>query len=572
MDVSSFPVGPRFRGAAYETAAAPLSCVAQIAGLGSSGPFLLGQGTSDLMRPRLLTVLATGALTLSLLGPTGAQADPAGVVPGPSLPEQASATAEEQAADALAEAQALFAKRSPAAARRLLADGGADATMALNQLIRTCATTCRPPSAGRPTRCSPARPTRAATPRGDGDTSSTRTVRRRRSAATPSASTTPRPPTPTPRRPPTATPPTASPTRSTRRWPPPSRSTTTYVDAGYRRPDRDGDLRRRRPRARHGRHLPRRHRTRRPLRLLHRRRRFDGACTARAYCVIDNDFADVPRATRRWRTSRSRWPTSTSTPSSTPTTPSRTPGSWRRRRPGPRTSSSTTSTTTGSTSTPASWRRPSSPLDRCDSGTATTTATGSSSATSPSAGPRRPARCPGSCCDVWELLSARRGARTSTPPRRCRPCSPGAAPASPPVYGQFADGQPRPGADLHEGVHAYPVAAAGQDVAPAAGEAQDRAGSSDPVRPPDQRPVALPPGAATGQRDWRLRLKVDMPARKTAPVARVAGAPRERHASRRPRSGSNRKGVGSTTVPFGFALARPVRRAGAGQRQPPDRC
>ena len=53
------------------------------------------------MRPRLLTVLATGALTLSLLGPTGAQADPPEIAPGPSLPEQASATARERAGDAL---------------------------------------------------------------------------------------------------------------------------------------------------------------------------------------------------------------------------------------------------------------------------------------------------------------------------------------------------------------------------------------------------------------------------------------------------------------------------------------
>jgi hypothetical protein len=90
------------------------------------------------MRPRLLTALAAGALTLSLLGPVGAQADDPEVVPdGPSLPEQASETASEQATDALDQAQALFADRPSAAARQVQAEEEElDATMALNQLMR----------------------------------------------------------------------------------------------------------------------------------------------------------------------------------------------------------------------------------------------------------------------------------------------------------------------------------------------------------------------------------------------------------------------------------------------------
>ena len=88
------------------------------------------------MRPRLFSVLATGVLALSLLGPTGAQGDPGEPVAGPSLPEPAAAAAQEHATDALEEAHALFEERPRAEARELLAEGGLDATMALNQLLR----------------------------------------------------------------------------------------------------------------------------------------------------------------------------------------------------------------------------------------------------------------------------------------------------------------------------------------------------------------------------------------------------------------------------------------------------
>ncbi len=85
------------------------------------------------MRPRLLPVLATGVLTLSLLGPVTAVADDREVT-GPSLPAQASDTARERAEAALSRAQALFAEKSPAAAKRR--DSGAEPTIVLNQLVR----------------------------------------------------------------------------------------------------------------------------------------------------------------------------------------------------------------------------------------------------------------------------------------------------------------------------------------------------------------------------------------------------------------------------------------------------
>jgi hypothetical protein len=88
------------------------------------------------MRPRQLTALAAGALTLSLLGPTNAQADDPELVPGPSLTEPEATAAPEDASEVLDEAEEVFEHRSRTEARELLAEGGADATMALNQLMR----------------------------------------------------------------------------------------------------------------------------------------------------------------------------------------------------------------------------------------------------------------------------------------------------------------------------------------------------------------------------------------------------------------------------------------------------
>ncbi|WP_432476648.1 MXAN_6640 family putative metalloprotease [Nocardioides sp. GXQ0305] len=84
------------------------------------------------MRPRLLTALAAGALTLSLLGPTGAQADD----PDVSAPTPPDTTTAEEATEVLEEAEELFEERPPAEAQELLADGGLDATMVLNELLR----------------------------------------------------------------------------------------------------------------------------------------------------------------------------------------------------------------------------------------------------------------------------------------------------------------------------------------------------------------------------------------------------------------------------------------------------
>lgn len=88
------------------------------------------------MRSRLLTAAVAAALTVPLLGQTVASAEPREVT-GPSLPATASSTAADRAEDALARAQALFAEKSPAAARRHPeTSGGRDATMVLNQLMR----------------------------------------------------------------------------------------------------------------------------------------------------------------------------------------------------------------------------------------------------------------------------------------------------------------------------------------------------------------------------------------------------------------------------------------------------
>jgi hypothetical protein len=86
------------------------------------------------MRTRLLPALAAGVLTATLLGAQTAAAEPR-AVSRPSLSPQASETASEHAADALAQAQALFAEKSPAAARRQ-ATGDTEATMVLRELLR----------------------------------------------------------------------------------------------------------------------------------------------------------------------------------------------------------------------------------------------------------------------------------------------------------------------------------------------------------------------------------------------------------------------------------------------------
>ncbi len=80
------------------------------------------------MRSRLVAALAATALTIPLLGSNVATAA------GPSLPGSASDTAAERAADALARAQALFTEKTPVAARRQAATDGRSASLILNEL------------------------------------------------------------------------------------------------------------------------------------------------------------------------------------------------------------------------------------------------------------------------------------------------------------------------------------------------------------------------------------------------------------------------------------------------------
>src|SRR5688500_6468383 len=87
------------------------------------------------MRSRMLPALVAGALTITILGQGAASADPRDIT-GPSLPATASSTAAERASYALARAQALFAEKSPAAARRQL-DPRRDAALALSELRPT---------------------------------------------------------------------------------------------------------------------------------------------------------------------------------------------------------------------------------------------------------------------------------------------------------------------------------------------------------------------------------------------------------------------------------------------------
>jgi hypothetical protein len=85
------------------------------------------------MRSRLLAAVVAAALAASLTGQTAAAAGPRDFS-RPSLPDTASGTAAERASDALARAQALFTEKSPAAARRQAVTSGREASMVLNEL------------------------------------------------------------------------------------------------------------------------------------------------------------------------------------------------------------------------------------------------------------------------------------------------------------------------------------------------------------------------------------------------------------------------------------------------------
>jgi hypothetical protein len=86
------------------------------------------------MRARPAAALLAALLTVPLLGVTGASAAPRDLT-GPDLPDRAAATAEGGAAAALDRAQALFAEKGRAAAREQAA-ARPDATLALREVVR----------------------------------------------------------------------------------------------------------------------------------------------------------------------------------------------------------------------------------------------------------------------------------------------------------------------------------------------------------------------------------------------------------------------------------------------------
>jgi hypothetical protein len=85
------------------------------------------------MRSRLLAAVVATALAASLAGPTAVAADPR-EVPRPPFPDTASKAAAERAGDTLARATALLAEKSPAAARRQAVTKARDATLVLRDL------------------------------------------------------------------------------------------------------------------------------------------------------------------------------------------------------------------------------------------------------------------------------------------------------------------------------------------------------------------------------------------------------------------------------------------------------
>ena len=468
------------------------------------------------MRLRLLPVVTTGVLALSLLVPTLGSASAAGPdreVTGPSLPGPASETAREQATDALDEAQAIFAERSPAAARRLLAAGGADATMALNQLVRV-----RADLTASERREADALLTRPTDPGGDEVFNGT--VEYTEGEETPvcgvticihysSPGDTDAPPTTD------TTPANGIPDAVDQALATAEQVHTTYVDAGYRPPDSDG--------TRGG-----------------EAGKVDiyladtgelgvyGYCTADddatgshlpAYCVIDEDFAEFPaltplenqqvtlaheyfhavqfaydffedawimEATATWAEdevfddvddNRQYLPDSQLVASR-------------------------------------------SPLDRW-SGEANyqygnwiffrylterwTAETGS---------------MPTLVLDVWEQLSARAGDPNQFSTRALQTVLAARGRNFTTVYGQFADANRRPGQTYDEGA-SYPVAGPARTWRLSTTRRGIGRGWFAPVNHLTSIPLRFRPTSSLTRRDWKLRLTVDMPPATSAPVARL---------------------------------------------------
>ncbi len=140
--------------------------------------------------------------------------------------------------------------------------------------------------------------------------------------------------------------------------------------------------------------------------------------------------------------------------------------------------------------------------------------------------------------DLWERMQAR---STSDPDRYSLQAlhdvitAKGTSFTS--LYGQFADGNRRPASTYSEG-----GAAAYDPIRPAATKTLSSSRRSTPkyfarIDHLSSIPIRLKPASGLTQGDWKLRVKVDMPAKATAPVARVAVYKKNGN-------------VTSTTVPF----------------------
>ena len=242
------------------------------------------------MRSRLLPVLVAGLLTVPLLGRSPlASAEPRDLT-GPALPATAPRRPphEQRRSDALARAQALFAEqvagrgaRRQAAARRRRHDGAQPADAG-----------ARRPARRRAARGADALLARPTAPGGDGTRRLHGPPRRRPVCARATDLRPLRHHRPLTRRSPADTAPANGiPTRSTGRWPRPSHVHGTYVDARLPAP---------RPRRRSWAAAAARSTSTSadlgdpgPLRLLHERPadQDDRTSNRWAYCVIDDDFS-----------------------------------------------------------------------------------------------------------------------------------------------------------------------------------------------------------------------------------------------------------------------------------------
>ena len=467
------------------------------------------------MRSRLLPLVTAGALTLSLLVPalgSASAADPELVPSGPSLPEPAPESDREAATDALHEAQALFEDRSRAEARDLLAAGGADATMALNQLLRV-REDLTPEQRDRADALL-ARPTDGASdPEGDGYTTTEATPVCGDTVCVHYVTTTGDAPPLTDGDDEGTVPDSVDQALATA-----EAVNDTYVASGYRRPDPDGGLGGRNDK----------------VDIYLSDVGSDGLygyCTSDqrgrtfnrwAYCVIDDDFAaaqfpdHTPEENQQvtlaheyyhavqfaYDTFEDPWILEAT-------------ATWAEDELFDDVNDNRRYLDSGQGAVPFS------PLDRWQEGTSYhygnwlyfrylterwTAATGS---------------MPTIVLDTWRLLSGRDGARNLYSTRALQTVLSRRDTGFTPVYGQFVTANRTPARSYSEGT-AYPVWAPLPNSTWTLGRGKRRTARFQiPVKHLASAPLRYRPGSGTGQRDWRLRLKVDMPAKKTAPVARV---------------------------------------------------